>query len=56
MDALIKALGEANAERFVTLLLREPFDSTQWHRTLWTDKRVEAISAMAMDHRHEDPD
>ena len=25
MEALIKALGEVHAERFITLVLREPF-------------------------------
>ena len=56
IEALIEALGEANAERFVTLLLREPLDYTQWHRTLWTDKSVEAISQMAIDHRRKESD
>jgi hypothetical protein len=56
MDALIEALGEANAARFVTLLLREPLGYTRWHRTLWAEKRVDAISQMAMDHRREESD
>jgi hypothetical protein len=56
MNALIEALGEADAARFVTLLLRESLDYTQWHRTLWADKRIEAISQRAMDHRREDRD
>lgn len=56
IEALIEALGEANAERFVTLLLREPLDYTQWHRKLWADKSVEQISQMAMEHRGEESD
>jgi len=51
METLIKALGESNAERFITLLLREPFDYTKWQRALWTNKRIEDISQMAMQHR-----
>ncbi len=51
MDTLIKALGELNAERFITLLLREPFDYTTWQRALWTDKSIENISQMAMQNR-----
>lgn len=51
IEALIEALGEAYAERFVTLLLREPLDYTRWHRKLWAEKRIEQISQMAMEHR-----
>jgi hypothetical protein len=51
METLIKALGEMNAERFITLLLREPFDYTKWQRNLWTDKSVEEVSTMAMQNR-----
>ena len=51
IETLIKALGEMNAERFITLLLREPFDYTKWQRNLWTDKNVKEISEMAMQSR-----
>ncbi len=51
IEALIEALGEMNAERFITLLLREPFDYTRWQRNLWTDKSVEKVSTMAMQSR-----
>ena len=51
IETLIKALGELNAERFITLLLREPFDYTRWQRNLWTDKSVEEVSTMAMQGR-----
>ena len=51
IETLIEALGEMNAERFITLLLREPFDYTRWQRNLWTDKSVEEISTMAMQDR-----
>jgi hypothetical protein len=51
IETLIKALGEMNAERFITLLLREPFDYTKWQRNLWTDKSVKEISEMAMQNR-----
>lgn len=54
IEALIEALGELNAERFITLLLREPFDYTKWQRTLWTDKSIEDISRLAMRNRLED--
>ena len=51
MDALITALGEVHAERFITLMMREPFDYTEWQKTLWDDKTVEEISRMAMERR-----
>ena len=51
IETLIEALGELNAERFITLLLREPFDYTKWQRNLWTDKSVEEVSTMAMQNR-----
>jgi hypothetical protein len=50
VEALIAALGEVQAERFVTLMLREPFDYTEWQRQLWPGKSVEEISRMAMEH------
>lgn len=51
MEALFSALGEVNAEKFITLIMREPFDYTEWQQTLWNDKTVEEISSMAMERR-----
>ncbi|MEJ5308346.1 MAG: hypothetical protein WHX52_01120 [Anaerolineae bacterium] len=51
IKTLIKGLGELDAERFITLLLREPFDYTKWQRSLWSDKSIEEISRMAMQNR-----
>ncbi len=51
MDALIVALGEVQAEKFITLMMREPFNYTEWQRKLWIDKSVEEISSMAMEYR-----
>ena len=53
VDALIKSLGEVQAERFISLILREPFDYTEWQKKLWTDKSIEDISSMAMDYQAE---
>ena len=46
--ALAKAMGTLEAERFVTLLLREPFDYTEWRQALWEGQDVETISRAAM--------
>jgi hypothetical protein len=51
VDALVAALGEVQAEKFIALIQREPFDYTQWHRTLWPGKSVEEISRAAMQQR-----
>ncbi len=51
MEVLIAALGEVQAERFISLMMREPFDYTEWQRKLWNNKSVEEISSMAMQHR-----
>ncbi len=51
MQVLISALGEVQAEKFITLIMREPFDYTEWQRDLWSDKSVEEISNMAMQRR-----
>ncbi len=53
VEALINALGEVQTERFISLVIREPFDYTIWQRKLWQDKSVEEISDMAMKFRKE---
>lgn len=51
IHALIAALGEVQAERFISLILREPFDYTQWQQKLWADTRLETLSQQAMKYR-----
>jgi hypothetical protein len=46
--ALVAALGDVQAEKFIALIQREPFDYTRWQRTLWPDKSIEEISQAAM--------
>jgi hypothetical protein len=48
LRALVEALGPVDAERFITLILREPFDYTKWQRQLWAEKSVDEISQAAM--------
>ncbi len=50
-NALIDALGEIQAERYITLITREKFDYTKWHRELWTDRSIQSISKSAMKQR-----
>jgi len=51
MNVLLNALGEVQAERFITLMIREPFDYTKWQRTLWKERSVKEISQAAMEYR-----
>jgi hypothetical protein len=51
--ALVAALGDVQAEKFIALIQREPFDYTQWQRTLWPEKGIEEISQAAMKQRRE---
>jgi len=47
-EALISALGEVDAERFITLIMRKPFDYTKWHKSLGADRSVIECSNHAM--------
>ena len=51
IDAFIRSLGEVQAERFISLILREPFNYTEWQKKLWIDKSISEISSMAMSYR-----
>jgi len=47
-DALRNSLGMVEAERFISLILREPFDYTKWRQDLFEDSTIEEVSAAAM--------
>lgn len=51
MQVLIKTFGAVEAERFITLMMRELFDYTKWQRTFWHDRSVKDISQAAMEYR-----
>jgi hypothetical protein len=53
-EVLINALGEVQAERFISLVMRESFDYTIWQRKLLEDKSVREISEAAMRLRRDD--
>lgn len=54
LRVLVSALGPVEAERFITLILREPFDYTNWQKQLWAEMSVDEISKAAMNLRKED--
>jgi hypothetical protein len=55
LRALVEALGTVEAERFITLMLREPFDYTKWQRQLWAEQSVDELSQAAMAMRSASP-
>ena len=51
LRTLVDALGIVEAEKFISLILREPFDYTKWQQNLWPDRNVAEISKAAMESR-----
>jgi len=47
MKALIEELGDLDTEVFIKMLIREPFDYTNWQRNLWNDSNVKEIDKKA---------
>jgi hypothetical protein len=55
LGALLEALGEVDAERFIMLLNRDPFDYTLWQRNIFENMDVGEISSRAMKLRKKNP-
>ncbi len=52
MNALLEKLDLVDAERFITLIKREPFDYTRWQETLYEGMSIEEICAAAVTRRN----
>ncbi|MGR3175414.1 MAG: hypothetical protein ACUZ8N_12565 [Candidatus Scalindua sp.] len=52
IKALAESLGDVEAERFISLIQREPFDYTEWRQDLDADFTIDEISKKAMDLRN----
>jgi len=52
LAALSTSLGSVEAERFIALIQREPFDYTEWQRSLFEGHSVEALSDAATRYRN----
>ena len=50
MNVLIQSLGKVDAERFISLMNREPFDYTSWRRDNLSNEDVRTLSKKAMDY------
>ena len=48
---LIEKLGDVDAEKFISLINKEPFDYTQWQSTLWSNQTIDQVSEKAMYYR-----
>ena len=49
---MVENLGDVDAEKFIRLITKEPFDYTQWQSTLWKNEPVEQVSEKAMRYRN----
>jgi len=41
LDALTQSLGILDSERFISLILSEPFDYTEWQKDLYGDMSLD---------------
>ena len=48
MNILIKELGEVDAERFISLIIKEPYEYTKWQEDLFKNEEVRELSKKAM--------
>jgi len=51
MKVLATHLGLVKAERFISLMIREPFDYTEWQRELYKDVPLDDFLEDAMNFR-----
>ncbi len=51
---LAQHLGDVEAERFIALIQREPFDYTKWRQEMFDDFSIKEISEKAMSLRDKD--
>ena len=50
MRLLIEKFGAVDAERFISLIHKEPFDYTVWHRDLFKGMSLKEISRAAKEY------
>jgi hypothetical protein len=51
MRVLSETLGVVEAERFIAIILREPFDYTKWRQDLFKNVPLETFLEDAMSYR-----
>jgi hypothetical protein len=50
MRILSEQMGLVEAERFISLILREPFNYTEWQRNLYESMPLEELGTKAMEY------
>lgn len=43
MQDLVKRYGHVETERFISLVIKEPFDYTKWSKDLFVDKTTDEL-------------
>ena len=56
VHVLAQYLGDVDAERFIALIQREPFDYTKWRQAMDEELSIEEISSRAMSLRNRKTD
>lgn len=51
MQCLVKNFGTVDAERFISIIIREKFDYTEWQKDLFVEMSVEELSKLAMEYK-----
>lgn len=51
LKVLVNELGDVMTERFISLILKEPFDYTNWQKQLFSEGDMSDLSNKAMDYR-----
>ena len=50
MQCLRQQLGAVEAEQFISVIIREQFDYTKWHRTAFDDMTLKEFNASAAEY------
>ncbi len=56
LQILTENLGDVEAERFIAIIQREPFDYTKWQQGMREDLTIQEISKKAMALKMKDAD
>jgi hypothetical protein len=55
INVLLKNLGVLDTELFISTLLKEPFDYTEWQREYFTDSDPEKFNRLAVQYDKDNP-
>ena len=55
LDCLIKNLGVIETERFISTIMRERFDYTEWRKELFGDMSLEELAKAAVEYEGAHP-